>query len=131
MIGTPATRWDVLLAIGVGGALGSLVRYGLSVAIPHPRGGFATATLITNVLGCLLIGILMGTLATMTHPHRLLRPFLGVGILGGFTTFSTYVIDTLDSLTTGHPRTALIYALASVVLSLLAAAAGLAVVRPR
>jgi CrcB protein len=102
MIGTQATRWDVLLAIGAGGALGSLARYGLSEAIPHPRGGFAVATLITNVVGCLLIGVLMGVLTTMARPHRLLRPFLGVGILGGFTTFSTYVIDTLDQLTTGR-----------------------------
>jgi len=129
MIGTQATRWDVLLAIGAGGALGSLARYGLSEAIPHPRGGFAVATLVTNVLGCLLIGVLMGVLTTMTHPHRLLRPFVGVGILGGFTTFSTYVIDTLDQLTTGHQVAALSYAFASVALSLLAAAAGLAMVR--
>jgi CrcB protein len=129
MIGNPATRWDVLLAIGAGGALGSLARYGLSVAIPHPRGEFPLATLVTNIVGCLLIGVLMGVLTTMADPHRLLRPFLGVGVLGGFTTFSTYVIDTLDQLSTGHQTAALVYAFASVALSLLAAATGLAVVR--
>jgi CrcB protein len=129
MIGTPATRRDVLLAIGAGGALGSLARYGLSEAISHPRGGFPVATLVTNILGCLLIGVLMGVLTTMAQPHRLLRPFLGVGVLGGFTTFSTYVVDTLDQFGTGHQMAALIYAFASVVLCLPAAAAGMALVR--
>jgi CrcB protein len=119
---------DVLAVIAVGGALGSVARYGLSVAIPHARGDFAVSTLVINVVGCLLIGVLMGVLTSMSEPHRLLRPFLGVGILGGFTTFSTYVVDTLDSAGTGHPLVALEYALASVVLGLLAVALGLGAV---
>ena len=122
-------RWDVLLAIGAGGALGSLARYGLSVAIPHARGEFAVATLLTNVLGCLLIGVLMAILTTTARPHHLLRPFLGVGILGGFTTFSTFVTDTLDSATTGRILVSLAYAPASVVLCLTAVTAGLAATR--
>ena len=125
----PATRWDVLLAIGAGGALGSLARYGLSVAIPHGRGEFAVATLLTNVLGCLLIGVLMALLTTTARPHHLLRPFFGVGILGGFTTFSTFVTDTLDSATTGRILVSLAYAPASVVLCLTAVTAGLAATR--
>jgi CrcB protein len=119
------TRWDVLLAIGAGGALGSLARYGLSVALPHARGDFAVATLLTNVLGCLLIGVLMAVLTPTTHP--LLRPFLGVGVLGGFTTFSTFVTDTLEAATTGRLLASAAYALASVVLGLAAVAAGLTV----
>jgi CrcB protein len=126
---TPATRWDVLLAIGVGGALGSLARYGLSVAVPHARGDFALATLLTNVLGCLLIGALMAILTTTARPHPLLRPFLGVGVLGGFTTFSTFVTDTLDAATTGRILGSLLYLVASVALCLAAVTAGLTATR--
>ena len=126
---TPATRWDVLLAIGAGGALGSLARYGLSVAIPHGRGEFAVATLVTNVLGCLLIGVLMAVLTTTARPHHLARPFLGVGVLGGFTTFSTFVVDTLDAATTGRILASLGYVLASVALCLAAVTAGLTATR--
>lgn len=129
MIDIPATRWDVLLAIGAGGALGSLARYGLSVAIPHGRGEFAVATLLTNVLGCLLIGVLMAILTTTARPHHLLRPFLGVGVLGGFTTFSTFVTDTLDAATTGRIPASLLYVAASLVLCLAAVTAGLTATR--
>ncbi|MEU0792799.1 CrcB family protein [Amycolatopsis sp. NPDC005961] len=129
MISVPATRWDVLLAIGAGGALGSLARYGLSVAVPHARGEFAVATLLTNALGCLLIGVLMAFLTTTARPHHLLRPFLGVGILGGFTTFSTFVTDTLDAATTGRILASFAYVLASLVLCLAAVTAGLTATR--
>ncbi len=122
-------RWDVLAAVGAGGAVGSLARYGLSVAIPHARGEFAVATLLTNVLGCLLIGVLMAVLTTTAHPHPLLRPFLGVGILGGFTTFSTFVTDTLDAATTGQLLQSLLYVAASLGLCLTAVVAGLTATR--
>ncbi|MFD9889079.1 fluoride efflux transporter FluC [Amycolatopsis sp. NPDC059027] len=126
---TPATRWDVLLAIGAGGALGSVARYGLSVALPHARGAFAMSTLLTNVLGCLLIGVLMAVITATAQPHHLLRPFLGVGVLGGFTTFSTFVVDTLDALSTGRLLIGLGYVAASVLLCLCAVTAGLVATR--
>ncbi|WP_181775515.1 fluoride efflux transporter CrcB [Amycolatopsis pittospori] len=125
----PATRWDVLAAIGAGGALGSLARYGLSVALPHSRGQFAFSTFAANVSGCLLIGVLMALLTAAADPHRLLRPFLGVGILGGYTTFSTYATDTLDLVTTGRPFTGLSYALGTVACALLATFVGHEVTR--
>jgi CrcB protein len=126
---TPATRWDVLLAIGAGGALGSLARYGLSVMIPHARGEFAVATLATNVLGCLLIGVLMAVLTTTARPHHLLRPFLGVGVLGGFTTFSTAMVEVPQLLDAGRPGVAFLYLVGSAVPAVLAAAAGLRAAR--
>ncbi|KZB80651.1 fluoride efflux transporter CrcB [Amycolatopsis regifaucium] len=125
----PRPRWDVLVAIGAGGALGSLTRYGLSVALPHSRGQFALSTFAINVSGCLLIGVLMALLTATAAPRRLLRPFLGVGILGGYTTFSTYATETLDLVTTGHPFTGLAYALGTVAAALIAVYAGHAITR--
>ncbi|MFC4000940.1 fluoride efflux transporter FluC [Prauserella oleivorans] len=120
-------RWDVLLAVAMGGALGSLARYGLGLALPHPPGGLAVATLLGNVLGCLALGALMTALARTTDPPRLLRPFLGVGVLGGFTTFSTYVLDAVEAARLGHAGIAVVYAVGSVVASLVAVAVGMGV----
>ncbi|ANN16743.1 chromosome condensation protein CrcB [Amycolatopsis orientalis] len=120
----PRPPWDVLAAIGAGGALGSLARYGLSAVLPHSRDQFPLSTFATNVSGCLLIGVLMAVVTGAAHPHRLLRPFLGVGILGGYTTFSTYATETLDLVTTGHPFTGLSYALGTVAAALVAVYAG-------
>ncbi|MEU6645485.1 CrcB family protein [Saccharomonospora sp. NPDC046836] len=122
-------HWDVLLVIAAGGALGSLARYGMGVALPHPPGGFAVSTLLTNVLGCLLIGVLMVVITETAQPHRLLRPFLGIGLLGGFTTFSTYVLDTVDAAQHDRPWTALGYAVGSVFASLAAVLVGMLTTR--
>ncbi|PRX51351.1 CrcB protein [Prauserella shujinwangii] len=119
-------RWEVLAVVAAGGALGSLARYGISVALPHPGGGFAVSTLLANVAGCLLIGALMVGITQTARPHRLLRPFLGIGVLGGFTTFSTYVLDTVGSVLAGRPAVAAAYAVGSVLASLAAVVLGMA-----
>ncbi|WP_158840624.1 fluoride efflux transporter FluC [Saccharothrix deserti] len=75
----------VLGAIALGGGLGGLARYGVSSVVAGPWG-----LLLINVLGCALIGVLM-VLVPRLHP--LARPFFGVGVLGGFTTFSAYALD--------------------------------------
>ncbi|WP_181764264.1 FluC/FEX family fluoride channel [Streptomyces albidus (ex Kaewkla and Franco 2022)] len=87
----------VLAVVAAGGALGAVARHALSLWLP-PRGdaGFPVGVFLVNVLGCALIGVLMvlvseGGRDARTHP--LLRPFLGVGVLGGFTTFSAYAAD--------------------------------------
>jgi CrcB protein len=72
--------------------IGSLARYGLAEAFPHQPDGFPWATFATNVLGCFAIGVLLARITPRSHP--LLRPFLGTGILGGFTTFSTFAVET-------------------------------------
>ncbi|MEU9889012.1 CrcB family protein [Sphaerisporangium sp. NPDC051011] len=115
--GAPAARpprprpfaLPVPLAVSAGGVLGALARYGLSLALPHARGAFPWATFLTNVSGCLLIGVLMVLAGEVWAGRRLLRPFLGVGVLGGYTTFSTSVVDVHQAVAAGAPGTALAY----------------------
>jgi fluoride exporter len=61
----------------------------LGGALPDASQGFPFDTSVVNVSGCLLIGVLMVSIVEVRRPHRLVRPFLGVGLLGGYTTFST------------------------------------------
>ncbi|GAA2639309.1 hypothetical protein GCM10010399_85870 [Dactylosporangium fulvum] len=114
----------VLAAISAGGVCGALARHGLSTAWPHPAGGFPWSTFVVNVSGCLLIGVLMVVVTEVVPGRRLLRPFLGVGVLGGYTTFSTYAVDIHRTAEAGSPWVALAYLGATVVGALLAVWAG-------
>lgn len=109
-----------VLLVAVGGAAGALARYGLSEALPS-----LPATLLANLLGCLLLGLLVGRVGQ----HRVLRPLLGTGVLGGFTTMSTLALQT-DRLLPGRPVAALGYLAATTAGGLLLAAAGLRLARP-
>ncbi|RAO24289.1 putative fluoride ion transporter CrcB [Micromonospora noduli] len=120
----PAT---VLAAIAAGGVLGALARAGLQHAVPHPPTGFAWATFTINTFGCLLIGVLMAVLGHLDGGPPLARPFLGVGVLGGFTTFSTYAVDVQQAIVVSAPGTALAYLAATVLGALAAVALGDAV----
>ncbi|MET7375364.1 fluoride efflux transporter FluC [Micromonospora arida] len=104
LIARPAT---ILATIAAGGMLGALARAGLQDAAPHPPTGFPWATFGINVSGCLLIGVLMAVLGHLGGGHPLVRPFLGVGVLGGFTTFSTYAVDVQQAMVAGAPGAAL------------------------
>lgn len=118
-----ATTWDVPAAVAAGGAIGSVLRWSTSLVWPGP-----VSTFLVNVLGCLAIGVLMCVITELVTPHRLLRPFLGVGVLGGFTTFSTYVTDALR-LALSAPLAALGYLLATVLCCLLAVFVGMTATR--
>ncbi len=119
----------MLGAVSFGGALGALARYGLAVGWPHRPGRFPWATFVTNVSGCLLIGVLMVLVVEVWSAHRLLRPFLGVGVLGGYTTFSTYAVDVQQLVAAGAARTGLLYLAGTLVAALLAVYTGIAVTR--
>lgn len=108
-----ADRRDILVVIAVGGVVGSLARWGAGLAWPHPAGLFAWATFAVNVTGCFLIGVLMVFVTDVWPPSRYARPFFGVGVLGGFTTFSTYMLDTRSLLVAGRPAVAGAYLLGS------------------
>ena len=122
-------RLDVLGTIALGGVLGAEARYGLSVVLPHAPGAWPWATLLTNVSGCLLIGVLMAVITDLVEPHRLVRPFLGVGVLGGYTTFSTYSTDLVQMLDAGRPLLALGYLAVTPLGALAAVWAGTALTR--
>jgi CrcB protein len=120
-------RRDVLLAIALGGALGALARWSLAEALPHAPDQVPWATLLTNVTGCFAIGVLLVVLAARWPDSRLLRPLLGTGVLGGFTTFSTYALDTRNLLAAGRPALAAAYLFGSVLVGLLALVAAIRV----
>lgn len=113
------------LAVALGGGVGSLLRFGLSRALPTHGHAFPMATLVTNLGGSFLLGALVVALTEIWAPHPLLRPLLGTGLLGGFTTFSTFAEDAR----TLSPATSLGYVAASLCGAVLAAALGMALIR--
>jgi CrcB protein len=116
LTGVQPSPYRTLALISAGGVLGALARYGLGVAWPHRPTGFPWATWTVNVSGCFLMGVLMTSLARRWPGQRYLRPFLGVGILGGYTTFSTSIIDVQHT----TPAVGLLYLAATVVTALFA-----------
>lgn len=101
------------VAVGLGGALGAMGRYGISL-LPL-KSAFPWLTLLTNVLGALVIGFVVGvTVDNAASPNTVL--FWKTGVCGGFTTFSTFSLETLRLLEGGQTGAGLLYAGASVVL---------------
>jgi CrcB protein len=117
--------WRVLLAVAAGGVVGSLGRWGLTLAVPPAAGEVPWATLAVNVTGSLLIGLLMVLVTDVRPDQRYLRPFWGVGVLGGFTTFSAFSVELRALLDAGHTGLAAAYLLGTLVLGLAAVTAGL------
>lgn len=117
--------WDVLAAIAAGGALGALGRFGVARLVPHgDPADLPVATLAVNLVGCLLIGVLMWLVLEVWGERRYARPFLGVGVLGGFTTFSAFAVEVRDMLAAQAWAVAAAYVVASIVLGLLAVRVG-------
>lgn len=110
----------VIAMVALGGAIGACARYGAALLWPTAAGTFPWTTLIVNAVGCAVIGVFMVLITDVWSAHRLVRPFFGTGVLGGFTTFSTYATDIRALIDGGHARTALAY-LALTLLAALAA----------
>lgn len=116
----------VFLGAGIGGA----GRHGVNVLAARLFGtAFPAGTLAINVFGCLLMGLIAGVFAFRGHLPQEMRLFLTTGILGGFTTFSAFSLDAALLWERGEAGLAALYVGASVIFSLLAVAAGLAVSR--
>jgi CrcB protein len=116
-----------VLLVAFGGAFGSVARYGASLAAARLFGlAFPWGTLFVNVLGALLIGVLA---ARIDPSHEDTRLLIGVGVLGGFTTFSTFSLEAVR-LWPHHPGGAALYVASSLVLGLGACWVGLVLGRP-
>ncbi len=119
-----------MLAIAAGGAIGALLRYWTSTAV-HSRLGmaFPYGTLVVNVIGSLLMGFLYVWLIDRMAAGPALRAFLLIGVLGAFTTFSTFSMETLNLMEAGHPGKALANVLVSVIVCVTAAGLGVLAAR--
>jgi CrcB protein len=123
----PAQRREhgpVLGVIALGGGLGAIARYGLGVLLPTEAGRFPWGTFTANLAGCFLIGALMVLITDVWSAHRLVRPFVGVGFLGGFTTFSAYAAEIHGLLRPGTVGVAFGYLAGTLIGALLAVIAG-------
>lgn len=119
---------QTLLLVALGGAIGSSMRYLVNITVPRWLGhGFPYATMVVNVLGSFLMGVLVVVLA-MKGGTRF-APFLMTGILGGFTTFSAFSLDAAKLWEAGQTVSALGYVLGSVGLALAGLFAGMAFAR--
>jgi len=121
-----------VLLVAIGGGIGASLRHLVGVAAIRVMGvGFPWGTLTVNVLGSFAMGLLVAILARYGPDvgARELRLLLGVGVLGGFTTFSSFSLDAGVLYEGGHATTAALYVVSSVVLGLAALFAGLGLVR--
>ena len=122
-------RLSALMLIGVGGLVGAPMRYGLEVLFPTRAGGWPITTLVINVVGALLLGLLLEGLTRVgpdTGWRQQVRLCVGTGLLGSFTTYSTLAVDTGLLLRDQHSLTAAMYLAATVLAGLVAAAVGIA-----
>ncbi|BDH08707.1 MULTISPECIES: fluoride efflux transporter CrcB [Streptomyces] len=119
----------VVAVVALGGGIGATLRYAASLLWPVPSPGFPWTTLLVNVTGCAVIGVFMVLISEVWTAHRLVRPFFGTGVLGGFTTFSTYAVEIERLVDAGEARTALAYLATTLIAAL--GAVGLAAVLTR
>ena len=121
---------QAFLLVGIGGALGAMARYGFGTLVGNVASGFPTATFLINILGSIAMGLLVGVLARTTPQFQNeIRLFVAVGIFGGFTTFSSFSLDTVVLMERGDYLLAGAYIVGSVLLSIAGLMVGLWAVR--
>lgn len=117
----------LLVLVGVGGAVGALLRHAVTQLLPVSPDGFPTATFLTNLSGSFALGLLLERLAASGRDSERAKLLLGTGLLGAFTTYSTLAVEVVLLGRHGHVGLGLVYALGSAVLGVAAAAAGVVV----
>ncbi|MFE9607339.1 fluoride efflux transporter CrcB [Streptomyces sp. NPDC006012] len=125
----PRGQAQALAVIAVGGSAGASARYAASLLWPTGAADFPWTTLGVNAVGCFVIGVFLAAIIEGWSAHPLLRPFFGTGVLGGFTTFSTYCVDIERLVREGRVGLALAYLVATVVIALAAVRIGATVTR--
>jgi CrcB protein len=124
-----ARQLDVLAAVAVGGFIGAFGRYELGLAWPTAAGHFPWTTFTINVSGAFLLGLTLTLLLERIGATRYARPFLCVGVLGAWTTMSTFAVEGDLLVKDGHAATALAYVMATLVFGVAATWIGVAVAR--
>jgi CrcB protein len=120
----------VFIAVALGGALGSLARYSIDRLIERRSFAiFPWSTFTINATGCLLIGLVIAALVDRDHTPAWLRLGLVMGVLGGYTTFSTFAQETLDLIEEGRLDVATFYAFGSLTVGVLAVFLGMQIGR--
>lgn len=122
-------RPGIVLAVAAGGVIGAPARYELGLLIPSHSGAFPLSTLIINVTGSLLLGLFLTLIVERWRPTEYLRPFVATGILGAYTTWSSFMVDTVNLLRKGHPAVAVGYVGASLAAGLGAVYVGMLLAR--
>lgn len=128
--GGMAIQFDTIFAVAAGGGLGAMLRYGASGAVYQWTGeDFPYGTLLVNVLGSLILGFIVQMTETRVVPGPQMKMFLTVGLCGGFTTFSTFSMETWRMLAEGSYLLAAVNAAGSVFLCLVGVYAGIVLAR--
>ena len=112
------------MAVACGGAIGAALRFAISAAMQKVAKGFPAGTMLVNVLGCLLLGLLLGATSDAKELSPAARNFLTVGLLGSFTTFATFSAEAIQLMRERQHAPVLIYVVGSVVLGLLCVLVG-------
>ncbi len=120
-----------IVAIAVGGSLGTLARYGVERSLAVPTAQFPWATFLVNVAGSFLLGVVITLVVERWPPTRFVRPFAAIGFCGGFTTFSTLAVEVAQRGQHGHLGLAAGYLAASLVFGIAAALLGTVAARGR
>ena len=118
-----------IVVIAAGGALGTLARYEVSQAVVVSANGFPWATFAVNVVGSLLLGVVITVVAERWPPTRYVLPFAAIGFCGGFTTFSTLMVEAVRRTQDGYPTLGVVYLFASVVAGVVAVGLGVLLAR--
>ena len=119
----------IIATVAVGGVVGAIVRYWMSMSFPSTTGHFPWITFIINVSGSAILGFLLILLMEQFPRGRLTRPLIGSGFCGAYTTFSTYVVEGVLLVRGHHVATAASYVLGSLFAGLLAVWMGMTLAR--
>lgn len=123
------SRLDMVAVVAIGGMVGATARYELAQALPTAPGHFPWATFWTNLSGSFVLGFFLILVLERFPPTRYLRAFVATGILGAYTTMSTYLVETAVLIKDGHAATGLTYGLGSLAIGLALGYAGIAAAR--